>query len=136
MDEASARSRFALARVARLASVREGDSPHLVPIVFAPSETGLVTAVDNKPKSTSALQRLANIAGVPFVSVLVDEYDEDWTQLWWARADGWARVLEGVAAQAAIELLVARYRQYQADPPPGPVIEIRVERWSGWSAAG
>jgi hypothetical protein len=29
-------------------------------------------------------------------------------------------------------LLVAKYPQYEADPPRGPVIAIRVDGWSGW----
>ncbi len=35
-----------------------------------------------------------------------------------------------------LEMLAARYPQYRADPPAGPVIRIRVERWTGWAAAG
>ena len=62
--------------------------PHLVPITFAVDGDALYSAVDAKPKSTRALRRLANIAANPAVSVLVDHYDDDWTRLWWARADG------------------------------------------------
>ena len=36
----------------------------------------------------------------------------------------------------AIAALVERYPQYRATRPDGPVIEIAVTRWSGWSAAG
>jgi PPOX class probable F420-dependent enzyme len=109
-------------------------SPQLVPITFALTGTTLLSAVDAKPKATTALRRLDNIGANPFVSVLVDEYTEDWTQLWWARADGWARVLP-VADVPEFEALVARYPQYADNPPAGPVIVIVVDRWSGWSAA-
>src|SRR3954453_23472143 len=96
-DTQWARERFASARVARLATVSIDCSPHLVPITFAVvGTTTLITAVDSKAKSTTALRRLDNIGVNPFVSVLVDEYTEDWAQLWWARADGWARVLPAV----------------------------------------
>jgi PPOX class probable F420-dependent enzyme len=139
----SALERFAAARVARLATVGPDGRPHLVPITFAlsPSEStpsALVTAVDAKPKTTTALRRLANIAANPRVSVLVDHYDEDWTALWWARVDGAARVHEPGTpeARAAVALLTARYPQYRDRPPPGPVIVIEVNRWSSWSAAG
>jgi len=133
-DAEWARQKFATAPVARLATVSPVGSPHLVPITFALVGTALVSAVDAKPKSTTSLRRLDNIAGNPFVSVLVDEYHEDWTRLWWARADGWARVLppDEVPEFAA---LVGKYPTYRASPPAGPVIVIAVDHWSGWSAS-
>ena len=136
MDPQSARALFATARVARLASVDEDGRPHVVPIVFALDGDLLYSAVDHKPKRTQRLRRLANIAANPRVSVLADHYDEDWTQLWWARADGAGRVVEpaaGAEHARAVAALVARYEQYTGRPPAGPAIVIEVERWSGWS---
>jgi PPOX class probable F420-dependent enzyme len=70
------------------------------------------------------------------VSVLVDRYDADWTRLWWARADGTAQVLEdGAAFDDAVERLCDRYPQYGTVGIIGPVIVIRVDRWSGWTAS-
>jgi PPOX class probable F420-dependent enzyme len=131
MDETWARDRFAESRVARLATVSGDGSPHLVPIVFAVHGSQLVSAVDYKPKATTALRRLDNIAVNPFVSVLVDHYDDDWNQLWWARADGWARVQDSFD----VTPLVQRYAQYRDRAPDGPVIVIEVDQWSGWSAS-
>ncbi|MEU2880678.1 hypothetical protein, partial [Streptomyces sp. NPDC007070] len=54
---------------------------------------GLVTAVDHKPKRTTRLARLADIEATPAVCLLVDSYEEDWDRLWWARADGTARIV-------------------------------------------
>src|SRR4051794_4018083 len=123
---------FADVRVARLATVGADGAPHLVPIVFAVAGDTIYTAVDAKPKRHTRLRRLANIAGEPRVSVLVDHYDEDWSLLWWTRADGDARVLDASApARAALR---AKYPQYLADPPGGPFVEIQVRRWSSWSA--
>jgi len=132
------RERFAAARVARLATADAAGRPHLVPIVFAVAGEVIYSAVDAKPKRSAALRRLANIAANPRVSVLVDHYDDDWTALWWVRADGTARVLDAGSPEgaAAIGLLVARYAPYRGQPPPGPVIAIDVSRWSGWTAAG
>ena len=92
------------------------------------------TAVDDKPKRTRALRRLDNVRANPRVALLADRYDDDWSALWWVRADGAARVVEAADAPAALEALAARYAQYAASPPPGPLLEITVERWSGWSA--
>jgi PPOX class probable F420-dependent enzyme len=136
-----ARSRFAAARVARLATVGVQGAPHLVPISFAVlGEDRIVTAVDHKPKRTTALRRLANIEANPSVALLADHYEEDWSGLWWARADGIARVLAAPEDEPdtwaeAIAALVGRYQQYRDRPPAGPVILIDVHRWSGWSGA-
>jgi PPOX class probable F420-dependent enzyme len=129
-----ARSRFAAARVARLATLGPS-GPHLVPVCFAVEEDVVVVAVDDvKPKS-GRLQRLRNVERDPRVALLADHYcDEDWSRLWWVRADGDARVLP--VSPHAVDLLSARYPQYAAAPPPGPVIEVAVRRWSGWAAAG
>ncbi|NIH80375.1 TIGR03668 family PPOX class F420-dependent oxidoreductase [Amycolatopsis viridis] len=131
LDPREARERFAAARVARLATVSAARRPHLVPVTFAVSGDEIVFAVDHKPKSTTALQRLANITANPAVSFLADAYDEDWTRLWWSRADGTATVVE--SAPDAVALLRAKYDQYARNPPTGPVVITRVTRWSGWA---
>jgi PPOX class probable F420-dependent enzyme len=134
MDAAEARRRFADARVARLATAGADGRPHLVPISFAVDGDTVYSAVDEvKPKATRRLRRLANVAENPSVSLLVDHYSDDWSALWWVRADGRARVL--AAAPDAVALLVARYPQYRAAPPGGPVLVVDVERWTGWSAS-
>jgi PPOX class probable F420-dependent enzyme len=106
-----------------------------VPIVFALDGDTIYTAVDAKPKTSTRLKRLANIAAESKVAVLVDHYDDDWSRLWWSRADGRARVVDGSEAARAIGLLVARHAQYSTAPPPGPVIAVDVERWTGWAAS-
>lgn len=131
-----ARRRFAAAAVARLATADANGTPHVVPIVFAVLDATIYTAVDAKPKRTTALRRLANVRANPRVAVLADHYDDDWATLWWARADGVATILapgDGAAVRA-LTALTARYAQYRRDPPPGPVLAIEVESWSGWAA--
>jgi PPOX class probable F420-dependent enzyme len=131
-----ARRRFGTARVARLATVSGAGQPHLVPITFAHAGDRLFCAVDAKPKSTRQLARLRNIRANPRVAVLADHYEEDWSLLWWARADGRAEVLTEPAAMAEpIRLLAGRYAQYRQRPPDGPVISILVGRWTGWAAS-
>ncbi|ANH94172.1 PPOX class F420-dependent oxidoreductase [Streptomyces sp. SAT1] len=140
LDAREARRRFAAARVAHLATVGPDGRPHLVPVVFAVRGDTIVTAVDHKPKTTTALRRLRNIAAHPAVCLLADAYDEDWTRLWWARADGHARILPpdkpdatSVPRLGALELLRHTYPQYAAQPPDGAVVEITVRRWTGWT---
>jgi len=130
-----ARERFAAARVARLATVRSDGTPHLVPVTFAVAADQIVFAVDHKPKSTRALRRLDNIAANPRVALLVDSYDEDWSRLWWVRADGLARVHpDPTGLRGLPEALRDRYAAYRAVPPVGPFVVVDVTRWSGWSA--
>jgi PPOX class probable F420-dependent enzyme len=135
VNEKEAWERFTAARVARLATADAQGRPHLVPVVFAVREDTVYSAVDAKPKRTTSLRRLANVAENPAVSLLVDHYEDDWERLWWVRADGRGRVLAGSEPEAAraIELLRARYPQQHA---AGAVLAVDVERWSGWAADG
>jgi PPOX class probable F420-dependent enzyme len=135
VDENEMRERFGNARVARLATAAADGRPHLVPVCFALAGDRIVSVVDAKPKRTQQLRRLANIRTQPRVSVLVDEYDEDWTSLWWIRADGVARIIgEGAERDVAVAALTGKYPQYEEQPPTGPVVEVTVERWRAWSA--
>jgi PPOX class probable F420-dependent enzyme len=127
--------RFAQAPVARLATVTPDGMPHLVPVVFALRDDVVYTAVDAKPKTTQRLRRLANIESNPRASMLVDHYADDWTQLWWVRADGIAAIhRDGEAMHTGYELLRAKYAQYQAVSLDGPVITVAVRRWTSWHA--
>jgi PPOX class probable F420-dependent enzyme len=134
--QAEARRRFAAARVARLSTITPSGAPHLVAVTFALEGDTVWWAVDDKPKRTRALARVANIAAEPRVSLLVDHYEEDWKALWWVRADGVASVApDGREVERALVLLAARYEPYGARPPDGPVIRVEVRRWQWWSAA-
>lgn len=155
MNEDEARRRVAAARVGRLATVQPQGLPHLVPVVFALVDDVLFTAVDDKPKTTRALKRLSNIDATGWASLLVDEYCDDWSTLWWVRVDGTARVLsidgsepshnghEGDPEQRpapreqillGLDALTRKYPQYASQPPPGPVIAVRLTRWRWWEA--
>jgi PPOX class probable F420-dependent enzyme len=131
-----ARRRLGTARVARLATVSADGLPPVVPVTFALQADVIYTAVDAKPKTTRDLRRLRNIRANPGVTVLADHYDEDWAALWWVRADGVASVLDDPAELTVpVSLLVSRYQQYARSRPGGPVIAIRVTRWTGWTAS-
>lgn len=134
LDPQTCRRLLAGSRAAHLATIG-GTGPHIVPIVFALIGESIVSVVDEKPKTTRNLQRLVNIASDPRVAVLADMYHDDWDRLWWVRADGRARVrTEPAVLESALAALVPRYPQYRTSPPAGPVIEVGVERWSGWAA--
>lgn len=105
-------------------------------MVFALDGDIVYFAVDAKPKATKNLLRLKNIAANPRVAVLADHYEDDWSKLWWVRADGTARVVtDSAEARHATDLLANRYAQYRSNRPEGPVVAIKIERLTGWSGA-
>ncbi|WP_402466267.1 TIGR03668 family PPOX class F420-dependent oxidoreductase [Isoptericola aurantiacus] len=139
LDPDECRRWFAAARHAHLATADTDGVPHVVPVTFAlldgPDGPEVVSAVDHKPKTTTDLRRLRNAVANPVVSLLVDTYDDDWSRLWWVRADGVAQVEEaGAPREDALTALAARYEPYRARRPEGPLLRVAVRRWRGWTA--
>lgn len=132
-------------RVARLATVNPRGAPALVPICFArielEGEPVIVSALDDKPKQVAdrQLARVRNIAADPAVTLLVDDYGEDWSRLAYVRFRGAGALLEPGAPghDAAIVALRDKYQQYQAMAIENrPVIAIRGLRATSWTGAG
>lgn len=137
--EFDAVEQFAGSPTAVLATLGSAGAPHLVPVVFAVHRGSegitIYTAVDAKRKSTQKLRRLANIEHDPRVSLLADHYDDDWTQLWWVRADGQAAIhYAGDEVAIGYALLRAKYPQYERIALDGPVVTVATTRWSSWQA--
>lgn len=127
------------ARVARLASLDSRGRPHIVPVCFAYDGRALYSAVDRKPKRVSPerLVRLQNIRAVSQVALLIDEYDDDWTQLWYILIRGKAKLIPNSAHQErarALRQLRAKYPQYARGmlADDAPIIRITPERTTSW----
>ena len=127
------------ARVARLATLDEKNRPHIVPICFAYEGTLFYTAVDQKPKRVTPerLARLRNIRAEPHVALLIDEYDEDWTELWYVLVRGKAQLIPKSMQKEhawAIRKLRAKYPQYARGmlADDAPIIRITPERTTFW----
>jgi PPOX class probable F420-dependent enzyme len=142
------RALLKVARRAVLGTISPSGRPRLVPVAFAVVESGsdliVYSALDEKPKTVSdprALARTRDIEARPQVSLLVDEWHEDWTRLAWLRLDGDATLLEPERADAdehalALGELRARYPQYANQRlEERPILRIRVERLTGWSSS-
>jgi PPOX class probable F420-dependent enzyme len=129
-------ARIADAPVGRLATIRPDGTPRLVPITFALVASLLCSAVDEvKPKRSTRLARLADLAWDPRAAVLVDHYEADWTRLWWVRIDGTATVKEsGDLRERALDALCAKYPPYAAARPAGAVIVLAPVTVTGWAA--
>ncbi len=121
--------------VARLASVGPA-GPHQVPVVFARAgATGtLWSPVDGKPKSGGELARVRHVRADPRVSLLLDQYADDWSRLWWIAIAGRAAVVQPVDASAdrevalAVAALRAKYPQYASiDVLREPATLLRIE---------
>jgi PPOX class probable F420-dependent enzyme len=127
------------ARVARLATLDAKNRPHIVPVCFAYDGKVFYSAIDRKPKRVPGerLARLQNIRAVPRVALLIDEYGEDWTQLWYILIRGKAKLIPDSAHEErawAIRKLRAKYPQYAQGmlPDDAPIIRIIPERTTSW----
>jgi coenzyme F420-0:L-glutamate ligase / coenzyme F420-1:gamma-L-glutamate ligase len=123
------RAKLETARIARLATVDKERRPHVVPICFACDGSVFYSAVDHKPKrvAPSRLARLKNIKETPHVALLVDQYDEDWTRLWYVLVRGKAELVSASAEhKRAIRRLRTKYPQYDADMLADDALVLRI----------
>ena len=125
------------ARVARLATASASGQPLVVPVCFAVVDESLYSAVDLKPKRTRQLRRVRNVRENPNVSLVVDEYHEDWRRLRWVMVEGTARVADAAERGRALAELVAKYPQYaqmDLERTAGEVLAITPVRVVAWRA--
>ena len=131
-------------RVGRLATADASGTPSVVPVCYALLDVrkapAIVIAIDEKPKADPrALQRVRNILARPEVSLVVDDYSEDWGRLAWVLMRGQARMVEpGEAEHApAVAAVRAKYQQYAAMRLEHlPVILIENLATTSWLGSG
>jgi PPOX class probable F420-dependent enzyme len=122
-------------RVAHLATADAVGRPHVVPICYAVVGDTVYFTIDEKPKRRpQQLKRLANLRENPLAAVIVDRYNEDWSQLGWVMVRGRADVLDsGPEHDMAQMHLCARYPQLAGMQIARlPVVAIRIEHVSSW----
>ena len=140
-DLQTLRPRIEAARTAALATASADALPHLIPVVFALHENAAYIAIDQKPKTTTRIRRLRNIEENPRAALLIDRYDDDWTQLWWILLRGPAAILHPetrnpAEAAEAIARLRNRYPQYaHHDLENRPLIRLTIHQATHWSAS-
>jgi PPOX class probable F420-dependent enzyme len=129
------------ARVGRLATADATGQPLVLPICYAFDGRVLYSAVDAKPKRRAAddLARIRNIRENPKVSLVIDEYGEDWSRLRWVILQGLADVVTtGGDFAAAADLLLSKYPQYRAmglSREGGTMIRITPQKVLRWQYA-
>lgn len=109
---------------------------HVVPAVYAVDHDGFLgVPIDRvKPKASSRLQRERNLAADPRAVLLVDSWTrDDWSQLWWVRADlRWIGTDDAERSSALASLLAARYEQYRGEPFDR-VLVFEIVGVTGWA---
>lgn len=127
------------ARVARLATTDGQGCPHIVPICYVYDSGFFYTAVDLKPKTAAAhnLKRIRNIMENPEVALLVDRYDEDWSELSYVLVRGRAYLISDTATRLrAIYALRDKYSQYaELLEDSAKVITLEPDTVVNWAAS-
>ncbi len=127
-------------RVAHLATASAEGSPHVIPVCYAFDGQRFYTPLDEKPKRVTGnqLRRVRNIEARHEASLVIDQYDDDWTHLGYVLIHGHADLLapEEPAHAQALHLLRERYAQYLTmSLELYPVIVITPDRVTSWGPA-
>jgi len=137
LSSTAVRAKLNAARVARLATVGDQETPHLVPVCFALCANVLYSAIDRKPKRVAPkrLGRIRNLKNSPRVALLVDRYEENWKRLWYVMVRGKAKLVSAPGERKrALRSLRAKYPQYKGEmlPDDAPILRITPERIIAW----
>ena len=136
------------AKVARLATVDIKCTPYLVPVVFVLDNDNdyYFIPLDEKTKKSRPenLKRVRNIQENPNVALLIDEYNEDWTKLYFVMIQGKATILGGKKVEQnevplleqAHKLLRSKYHQYQKISVGEYLIMIMPQKVIVWKNNG
>jgi PPOX class probable F420-dependent enzyme len=128
------------ARIAHLATADGAGAPHNVPLCYWFDGERIYFAIDEKPKRRTglALKRMRNIAANPRVAIVIDHYEEDWSQLAYVLIRGHASVVEDAEEYLlAIRHLREKYLQYRAmglTPEKNPIVKIEPASVHAWGA--
>lgn len=121
-----------------MATVDELGKPLVIPVCFVYDGTFIYSPIDKKQKSVSAskLKRVRNITGNPNISLVIDNYVENWSLLYYVIIQGTAEMIyEGQEYQNALTILTEKYSQYAEmgqESLGAPVIKITPEKIITW----
>ncbi|HWN99385.1 MAG TPA: TIGR03668 family PPOX class F420-dependent oxidoreductase [Blastocatellia bacterium] len=125
-------------RVGRLATADGNGRPSVIPICYAFDGESVYSPIDEKPKRVAAgmLKRVRNIQANPRVSLVIDDYSDDWSELVYVQISGVADIIDPGQTEhsRAVELLREKYPQYRAMAiEERPILKItpsRIKRWA------
>lgn len=133
-----ARTRLAAHVHGVLCTMHPERGPDPQPVVFALTDDGHVgVPIDRvKPKSSSRLKREDNLAADPLATLLVEHWEiEDWSRLWWVRAELRHVPQPPLAVTEDLADRLANSVPQYADKPFDRILVCRVVGVTGWSAA-
>ena len=122
-------------RVGRLGLLDEEGGPRVLPVTFALAEGRIWSAIDQKPKRKEEPARLRFLRRDPRAALTVDRYSDDWEELAWVQVLGRVSIVELEDGRSGLEALSAKYQQYGAEAPPGPLLALDPQRYLSWRAA-
>ena len=125
-------------RIARLATADTDSQPAVVPVCYGFDGESIYSPIDEKPKSVAAnrLKRVRNIEANGRVSLVIDDYSEDWSKLVYVIINGLAYIIGPDAGEhaRAVVLLREKYPQYRSMAIENSLIvkitPLRIRRWS------
>lgn len=125
-------------RLAHLATCDEKNNPHVIPIVYVFDGEFIFSPIDKKTKKLSPgqLRRIKNIEENSAVSIVIDDYCENWEKLAWVQIRGKAEILKsGSEYQRAVRLLNDKYSQYKKMLLDDClIILVKIEKCLSWIA--
>ena len=127
---------LAEAMVARMGLLDEDGHPRVLPVTFALAGEHIWSAIDQKPKRVAPdeVARLRFLRRDPRAALTIDRYSENWGDLAWVQVLGEMRIVEAVKGSEGLSALIAKYPQYRASPPPGPLLVLEPTRCLWWRA--
>lgn len=107
-----------------------------MPICFVFDGKEFYSPIDEKPKRTTKLKRLRNIAENPYIALVIDHYEADWRKLAYLLILGRAKLLHrGPRHEMAVRRLRRKYPQYRSMALAArPLIVIQPRKIISWQA--
>lgn len=142
LTQGEAQKRLVAAGHGVLSTMHPDRGVDAVPVVYAAVGDLVGVPVDRiKPKSSTRLRRQVNLEADPRAALLIEHWDrDDWSKLWWVRAELRYESAEAPDHPAAKDLaasLVKNFPQYrdQSNQPFAAILVLRTASLTGWSAS-
>ena len=125
-------------KIARMATVDKLGKPLVLPICYAFDGNNIYTPIDKKPKSVTInkLKRIRNILENQNISIVIDNYDDNWSKLGYVIIHGKAELIHsGSEYDESLRILSEKYPQYREMKLSQlnlPVIRIVPNRIISW----
>jgi PPOX class probable F420-dependent enzyme len=104
-----------------------------VPVVYAVTQEVIVIPIDTvKPKRHTRLRRLENLRRDGRCVLLIDQYADDWSDLWWVRVHATAETAPDPTDW--LDPLSVRFPSYRQAGAVAGVVLLHPTAVTGWAA--